>query len=185
MSGLVLKDDKVPLAAYNIRNGSRLTLVGTQGGVPIRGDMPGAKSSVMDGKLSKGEEMARRKKEQEHDTSEEGMLARIGETEANVRKDLLPEVKEFEQFIKDRLQVQAGTESGQPLSAASKAAYEALSKQQRKLSELLLRALLVLDGIHVQTEETRKRRKDAVKEVQGYLDRVDQAWSKVKSASST
>lgn len=190
--GLVLKDDKAPLSSYGLRNGSRLMLVGTQGGA--HGDMPGAKSSMYnDGgekKLSKGEELARRKKELEEDVSEAGLLSRIEETVAGVRKDLLPEVTEFEKTGKVRAEARALASSREealsPEEQAaskqrSKASMDALGLRQRKLSELLLRALLALDGISVNTDELRKQRKEAVKEVQNYLDRVDATWQAIKA----
>lgn len=183
MGGLVLKDERAPLSAFGIRTGSRLQLIGTSGGVPIQGDRPGAKQSVFDegssgvGKMSKGEELARRKKEREEDVSEQGLLTRINETVTDVRKDLLPEVLEFEQSPKEAHSPAMSTTSS-PAELASR--QEALTKQHKKLSELLLRALLALDGVNVNSEETRKRRKEAVKEVQGYLDRVDATWSQLK-----
>lgn len=192
--GLVLKDDRASLASYGLRNGSRLMLVGTQGGA--HGDMPGAKSSMYESgakKMSKGEELARMKREKEEDVSEAGMLHRIDEAVAGVRKDLLPEVVEYEKTGRGRMEARAaaaaspqsnnaGAEAAQTeAQQRSKAAVDALALRQRKLSELLLRALLVLDGINVNTDETRRRRKDAVKEVQSYLDRVDEAWQAIKA----
>lgn len=186
MAGLVLKDEKAPLSAFGIRTGSRLQLIGTSGGVPLQGDRPGAKQSVFDegsgsggvgGKLSKGEELARRKKEREEDVSEQGLLNRITETVTDVRKDLLPEVLEFEQSPKEAHSPTITT-TNSPSEMASR--QDALTKQHKKLSELLLRALLALDSVNVNSEETRKRRKEAVKEVQGYLDRVDATWSQLK-----
>ena len=47
---------------------------------------------------------------------------------------------------------------------------------QRKLSELLLRELLQLDGIPTDKDDIRTARKATVKEIQAYLDRVDAAW---------
>ncbi|PWN31921.1 uncharacterized protein FA14DRAFT_138405 [Meira miltonrushii] len=189
MGGLVLKDERAPLSAFGIRTGSRLQLIGTSGGVPIQGDRPGAKQSVFDegssggaGKMSKGEELARRKKEREEDVSEQGLLTRINETVTDVRKDLLPEVLEFEQSPKEAHSPAMATTSS-PAELASR--QEALTKQHKKLSELLLRALLALDGVNVNSEETRKRRKEAVKEVQGYLDRVDATWSQLKEQFSS
>lgn len=187
--GLVLKDDKAPLTAYKLRNGSRLMLVGTSGGA--HGDMPGAKSSMYDDngvkKPSKGEELARRKKEREEDMSEAGMLSRIEETVSGVRKDLVPEVNEFENTGKVRAEARAmaaaeerSIEEKKAAEERSKASMNALNLRQKKVSELLLRALLTLDGIAVNTDETRKKRKDAVKEVQEYLDRVDATWQKMK-----
>jgi hypothetical protein len=187
--GLILRDEKSSLSSYGLRNGSRLMLVGTQGGA--HGDMPGAKSSMYEGgekKMSKGEELARRKKEKEQDNSEEGLLSRIDETVNEVRKDLLPEIKEFEKTGKVRAEARAMAsreQSAQETMASnqqqSKAAVDALGLRQRKLSEMLLRALLTLDGINVSTEETRKRRKEAVKEVQSYLDLVDETWQAIKA----
>lgn len=191
--GLVLKDDKALLSSYGLRNGSRLMLIGTQGGV--HGDMPGTKSSMYDGgekELSKGEELARRKKELEQDVSETGLLSRIEETVAGVRKDLLPEVTEFEKTGKVRAEARASASKDNlsPEEAAasqqrSKASMDALGLRQRKLSELLLRALLGLDGISVNTDETRKHRKEAVKEVQSYLDRVDATWQAIKAGHNS
>lgn len=190
MGGLVLKDERAPLSAFGIRTGSRLQLIGTSGGVPLQGDRPGAKQSVFDegssggaGKMSKGEELARRKKEREEDVSEQGLLNRITETVTDVRKDLLPEVLEFEQSPKEAHSPTMASTTSSPSEVASR--QEALMKQHKKLSELLLRALLALDGVNVNSEETRKRRKEAVKEVQGYLDRVDATWSQLKEQFSS
>lgn len=189
MGGLVLKEEKAPLSAFGIRTGSRLQLIGTSGGVPIQGDRPGAKQSVFDegssgaGKMSKGEELARRKKEREEDVSEQGLLNRINETVTDVRKDLLPEVLEFEQSPKEAHSPTMSSTTNSPAEIASR--QEALAKQHKKLSELLLRALLALDGVNVNSEETRKRRKEAVKEIQGYLDRVDATWSQLKEQFSS
>lgn len=181
--GLVLKDDGASLASYNIQNGSRLMLVGTRGGVPATGDMPGQKSSIYDQAggaagasgavpraLTKGEELAMRKRQREEDVSEAGLMGRINEAVEGVRKELLPEVKEF---------VTTTTAAGK-VPAEQK---DKLALQHRKLSEFLLRALLTLDGIAVNTDETRKHRKAAVKEVQGHLDQVDEAWQHFKEAS--
>lgn len=195
--GLVLKDDGASLASYNIRNGSRLMLVGTRGGVPMTGDMPGQKSSIYDQAggaagasgavpraLTKGEELALRKKQREEDVSEAGLMNRINEAVEGVRKDLLPEVKEFVTSTSGKASANADkiVAAGKGTSAEEK---EKLALQHRKLSEFLLRALLTLDGIAVNTDETRKHRKAAVKEVQGHLDQVDQAWQTFKEASAT
>ncbi|UZJ55819.1 hypothetical protein CBS101457_005139 [Exobasidium rhododendri] len=191
--GLILKDDKASLAAYGLRNGSRLMLVGTQGGG--HGDMPGAKSSLYEGgsgekKISKGEELARLKKQNEQDVSEDGLLRRIEETVSGVRKDLVPEVEEFLKTGKSRAEARAEranskeARSAEEVAAAnqrSKATIDALGLRQRKLSELLLRALLTLDGISVNSDETRKKRKEAVKEIQNHLDRVDETWQAIKA----
>lgn len=57
---------------------------------------------------------------------------------------------------------------------------EGVQDQHKVLSELLLRQLLALDGVGVNSDTTRQARKVAVKEVQGYLDRLDAAWNRFK-----
>ncbi|KAG5634116.1 hypothetical protein H0H81_003349 [Sphagnurus paluster] len=56
-------------------------------------------------------------------------------------------------------------------------------KEHLRLGELLLQALLRLDGIATEpaSEEVRKERKDAVREVQDMLDRLDNAWAAQRS----
>ncbi|KAF8070592.1 hypothetical protein FPV67DRAFT_1487952 [Lyophyllum atratum] len=52
-------------------------------------------------------------------------------------------------------------------------------KEHARLGELLLQSLLRLDGVTAEPawEEARKDRKDAVREVQDMLDRLDNAWA--------
>ncbi|KAG5727783.1 hypothetical protein E4T56_gene14733 [Termitomyces sp. T112] len=52
-------------------------------------------------------------------------------------------------------------------------------KEHTRLGELLLQALLRLDGIAAEPswEHARKERKEAVREVQNMLDRLDNAWA--------
>jgi transcriptional regulator of met regulon len=51
--------------------------------------------------------------------------------------------------------------------------------EHRRLAELLLQALLRLDAIVPEPtwDDARKERKDAVREVQTMLDRLDDAWA--------
>ncbi|KAF8236533.1 hypothetical protein L208DRAFT_1251830, partial [Tricholoma matsutake] len=51
--------------------------------------------------------------------------------------------------------------------------------EHRRLAELLLQALLRLDAVVPEAtwEDARKERKDAVREVQAMLDRLDDAWA--------
>jgi len=52
-------------------------------------------------------------------------------------------------------------------------------KEHNRLGELLLQSLLRLDAIvpDTQWEDARRERKDAVREVQALLDRLDAAWA--------
>ncbi|KAF5380627.1 hypothetical protein D9615_004548 [Tricholomella constricta] len=52
-------------------------------------------------------------------------------------------------------------------------------KEHLRLGELLLQSLLRLDGVTAEPawEDARQQRKDAVREVQDMLDRLDNAWA--------
>ncbi|EST08838.2 BAG domain protein [Kalmanozyma brasiliensis GHG001] len=195
--GLVMRDDRLPLSAYGLSEGSRIGLVGSR----EEGDRPGAKTSVGIGALSVGEQKAREKKEREADTSEQGLMSRITEALETSRKDLFPEVVKVEQAIADRTggaastsatptatttapapaSTEADQEEGQPAKAEKRMSSEDIADAHRRLSELLLRQLLALDSVNVNSDTTRQARKIAVKEVQGHLDRLDAAWSQFKS----
>lgn len=215
--GLTLKDDRSSLSSYHLVDGSRVMLVGSNGGpaTPVgyeqRKKKGGASSGGQSGgqrlgggneggsgTLTPGEEAARKKKLMEEDTSEEGLLNRIEGVRKAARRDLLPKVLQLEKSV-DALNPTKKTETTSTSTTATSQATEApsttetsdkekeisqlpivgpssqLSLLQRGTSEMLLRALLSLDGVQVQSEATRQARKGAVKEIQGWLDRVDSA----------
>lgn len=189
--GLVLKDDRLALTAYGLSEGSRIGLVGSRD----EGDKPGAKTSVGVGALSVGEQKAREKKAKEADTSEQGLMSRITEALETSRKQLFPQVESVERAVASQ---QAGTPTqvseastrapsrDQAVASATDATSEAMSHEQitdahRRLSELLLRQLLALDSVNVNSDTTRQARKIAVKQVQSHLDRLDAAYSEYKS----
>lgn len=151
--GLIMRDDRLPLTAYGLVEGSRIGLVGSR-----EGDRPGAKTS----QLSVGEQKAREKKAKEQDTSESGLMNRITEA-LDSAKLLFPEVEQLEAKVE----------------AEGKA--EGVEDTHRRVSELLLRQLLALDSVAVNSDTTRQARKVAVKQVQQHLDRLDAAWSKFKA----
>lgn len=185
--GLVLKDDRAPLPALGVREGSRIVLIGTPGGVQT-GDRPGARAS---GAQAPGAQQAaggqRRKKEEEEDNSEAGLLKRIKEAVEGVRRDLVPDTEQFEkdvQTLPSKDAAPAAAESANaptaPAQGPTPATSAALTQSHRRLSEMLLRALLSLDAVAVNSEKTRASRKEAVREVQGWLDRLDAAWGLAK-----
>ncbi|ETS60225.1 hypothetical protein PaG_05770 [Moesziomyces aphidis] len=151
--GLIMRDDRLPLTAYGLVEGSRIGLVGSR-----EGDRPGAKTS----QLSVGEQKAREKKAKEQDTSESGLMNRITEA-LDSAKLLFPEVEQLEAKVERE----------------GKA--EGVEDTHRRVSELLLRQLLALDSVAVNSDTTRQARKVAVKQVQQHLDRLDAAWSKFKA----
>jgi hypothetical protein len=68
--------------------------------------------------------------------------------------------------------------SAQPTSNPDPIPIRTLEKEHTRLAELLLQALLRLDAITTDGawEDARRERKDAVREVQGLLDRLDGGW---------
>ncbi|KAK0521231.1 hypothetical protein OC842_006848 [Tilletia horrida] len=203
--GLRLKDDRAPLSAYGIREGSKLTLIGTAGGVPEEQAAP----VIPPGRLA-AEEAERARRVRDADDSEEGLLRRIEQTLKGVEEDLKPEVEQLEREITTSrnptpsattegprpgaTSTAASAPSAQPTSTAaasqtpppSSSPLDAkqISALHRKLSELLLRALLALDTIPVNSDTQRVARKSAVRTVQSYLDRVDQAWESYKTQTA-
>ena len=62
---------------------------------------------------------------------------------------------------------------------------DVLQREHARLSELLLRGLLDLDGVEIPSEwqTARKERMEGVWRVQGELNRVDEAWGEKKAAA--
>ncbi|PWN42576.1 hypothetical protein IE81DRAFT_323340, partial [Ceraceosorus guamensis] len=137
-SGFILRDDRAALTSFGLKDGSKLTLVGSTDGPPPIGDRPGGKAPPPPPP-----------KEEQEPESESSLISRIETILNGVRRDLGPDIEAF----------CAGSQP--PTSPA-----ESRSKTQKRLSELLLRALLALDSVAVTGEESRLKRKEAVKEVQ-------------------
>ncbi|SPO30659.1 uncharacterized protein UTRI_05276 [Ustilago trichophora] len=184
--GLVMRDDRLPLTSYGLTEGSRIGLVGSR----EEGDRPGAKTSVGIGALSVGEQKAREKKAKEADTSEQGLMNRITEALEMARKDLFPQVLLVERAADAKTLATATTgaeedaEKNEGQEAEKQMSSQEVADAHRRLSELLLRQLLALDGVNVNSDTTRQARKIAVKEVQSHLDRLDAAWGRYKASPS-
>lgn len=117
--GLILKDDSLPLHAYNIRSEAKTMLIGTSGGAGV-GDRPGDKVSQhaegsdrsssgrrggrgADGdtprSLTKGELLAQERRRKEADRSEKGVATRIDEVLKTISEELEPQLTSLEQRI--------------------------------------------------------------------------------------
>ena len=159
-SGLVLRDERAALVALGLREGSRITL-----------------------SLSGGTLASIAKKRILSDTSESGLLSRIHTTLSQAQADLFPAVSTFETSLALASAPGEGAEGAEGGASASPSD-PACDAEHRRLSELLLRALLDLDAVPVNSDSTRAKRKEAVKLVQSHLDRVDAAWEKAKVEES-
>ena len=174
-SGLVLRDERAALVALGLREGSRITL-----------------------SLSGGTLASIAKKRILSDTSESGLLSRIHTTLSQAQADLFPAVSTFETSLASAWAPGEGAEGavgaegaegavgaeGAEGGASASPSDPACDAEHRRLSELLLRALLDLDAVPVNSDSTRAKRKEAVKLVQSHLDRVDAAWEKAKVEES-
>ncbi|WFC99375.1 hypothetical protein MYAM1_002119 [Malassezia yamatoensis] len=108
-------------------------------------------------------------------SEDEQHLQQIAKVQNAVRDTLLPEVVQFEQTIASLPDAAKGAQT-----VANEENQLVPTKRipitQRKISEYLLRELMKLDGVPVDTDQIRTARKSTVKEIQSYLDRLDAAW---------
>ncbi|WFD28040.1 hypothetical protein MNAN1_003048 [Malassezia nana] len=115
-------------------------------------------------------------------------MEQIAQVSQRCQRDLVPELEHLETSIDALPDAPPGTLQSKAPPAQADASEDALilpqriPLTQRKLSELLLRELLKLDGIPTESEEVRSHRKATVKEIQSYLDRVDAAWKQATQA---
>ncbi|EPQ57318.1 hypothetical protein GLOTRDRAFT_137669 [Gloeophyllum trabeum ATCC 11539] len=148
--GAVMKDDNAPLSAYSIRPNSTIALIG---GEPLPTPPKSSKSS---------------KPDKNEPRTEQSTLAQIRAERQGVQNGLAKEVDAFVANLPPTPPQQEQVKTMQPTHA--------------RLSELLLQSLLRLDAINAEGgwDEARKERKEAVKEVQKVLDRLDGAWAGIK-----
>ncbi|KAF9062437.1 hypothetical protein BDP27DRAFT_1368833 [Rhodocollybia butyracea] len=150
-SGAVLKADDVPLSSYRLRPNATLQLVGSAEHIPASSGGP-----------------------QKSDAS---TTSQIQEQLNSVRSNLVPSLQTFLDTLPRVSNPHPSTAT--PLTNSNATSFSPLQKEHAKLNELFLQALLNLDAIIIDTEweQARQERKAAVKEVQGYLDRLDDAWN--------
>lgn len=109
--------------------------------------------------------------------TEAGTIASIEAVLASVRSGLLPDVERFVGGLPGaEPQPDAAMSELRPLTPAQET-------EHRRLGELLLQALLRLDGLASEGEwvDARAARRGAVREVQGVLDRLDERWKGAKA----
>jgi BAG domain len=77
-------------------------------------------------------------------------------------------------------QISPSSDSASTHGESGKPTAHALDVEHRRLNELLLQSLLRLDAVTLDGswDDARKERKGAVKEVQGLLDKLDDAWGR-------
>ncbi|CAK9786929.1 unnamed protein product [Cutaneotrichosporon oleaginosum] len=157
--GAVLKDPLLTLSSYGIRDGSNLTMVGKEGPAPAA-PAPAAPPVV-------------KKKNKQPDTDSEQVLVDW------IRNLVNGVVEPLEASIATFVHQASPGGTNKPRVQQS---FEALQREHARLSELLLRGLLDMDGVEIPNgwTEARLERKNGVKRLQGELTRVDDAWGNRK-----
>ncbi|PWY98080.1 hypothetical protein BCV70DRAFT_202253 [Testicularia cyperi] len=207
--GLIMKDDRSALSAYGLREGSRIGLVGSreEGDKPGNktpalslGEQKARERKAREadtseeglmGRITEALDIARKDLFPDVHRVEASLDAMRGVPGATKTTPTAPSTTASAPApvaASQPAQPSASTEPSQQDAAASSAAptstpamsREEMADAHRRLSELLLRQLLALDSVAVNSETTRQARKLAVKEVQSHLDRLDEAWNAVK-----
>ncbi|EIW69375.1 hypothetical protein TREMEDRAFT_73829 [Tremella mesenterica DSM 1558] len=177
--GSVLRDPSSTIASYGITDGSVLVLVGKSGEVPHD-----SKTSIKpSGKIGG-------KNRQPETTNQVVLVDWIKNLVEGILKPLEPSLKTFEantmlkgNDTKMGVDEDDKGEKGNGLKEIPE--FGLLQKEHARLSELLLRGLLDLDGVDIPSEwnEARKERKEGVKRVQAELTSLDEAWARRKSGN--
>ncbi|KAL4074230.1 hypothetical protein V8B97DRAFT_1931338 [Scleroderma yunnanense] len=170
-AGAVMKDDQAPISAYKIRENSTIALIGGH-------TVPEAPTPRQP--LSKVKEPP----------TEENTISAIRTELGRVRSTLVPDVDAFILACSNPVATvppsamsvaQTGNlPSSSGIAPTAKQSKGPTSLDHTRLSELLLQSLLRLDALHLSGADwpdARQQRKAAVREVQGVLDRLDNAWA--------
>ncbi|WWD01271.1 hypothetical protein V866_008214 [Kwoniella sp. B9012] len=163
--GAVLKDPSLTISSYGIEDGSTLVLVGKGGPVP---NAPPSSSSA-----AKPNGVGVKKNKQPETDQESVLVSWISNLVESVLNPLIPSIATF-------ISQTDPNATNKPKHIPS---FETLQKEHARLSELLLKGLLDLDGVQIPQSDwtnARNERKLGVKKIQEQLNRVDAAWGERK-----
>ena len=163
--GAVLKDNTLTLSSYGIVDGTQLVMIGKEGEIP---SAPEPRQQIV------------KKKNKQPETDTESVLTDWIRSLVNSTLD--PLGASIATFLSYTRQPKEGEEINRPKQIPKD---DVLQREHARLSELLLRGLLDLDGVEIPSEwqTARKERKEGVRRVQGELNRVDEAWGEKKAAA--
>lgn len=142
------------VSSYRLRSNATLQLVGSAEHIPASSGGP-----------------------QKSDAS---TVSQIQEQLNSVRSNLVPSLERFLETLPTASNPHPSVPAPpNPLTNSSSTSFSPIQKEHAKLNEFFLQELLNLDAIVIDTEweQARQERKAAVKEVQSYLDRLDDAWN--------
>ncbi|WWD16025.1 hypothetical protein CI109_100450 [Kwoniella shandongensis] len=168
--GAVLKDSSLTLSSYGITDGSILVLVGKDGDIP---SAPTPSSSSSSKASTAGGGQTIKKKPKQPDTQTESVL--VDWIRSLVSSLIDPYIPSIATFVSQSSPKATNRPAHIP-------PFEILQKEHAKLSEMLLKALLELDGVQIPSgwNDARQERKNGVKKIQGELNKVDEAWGERK-----
>lgn len=157
--GAVLKDPSLTISSYGITDGADLALVGKEG----KGPEPPA---------PKPQQVVKKKNVQPETDQEDVLTDWIRGLVNGVVEPLEPAIATFVSYTNPKA-------TNRPKQVPP---FETLQREHARLSELLLRGLLDLDGVNIPSEwkNARQERKDGVKRLQGELNKVDDSWGERK-----
>lgn len=153
--GAVLKDQSLTVASYGIEDGAQLGLVGKEGQPPQ--PTPAPAQQVV------------KKKNKQPETDTESVLTDW------IRNLVNGVVQPLEASIATFVSQVSAKATNRPAHIPP---FDKLQKEHARLSELLLRGLLDLDGVEIPSgwADARKERKEGVRKLQGEINKVDDAW---------
>ncbi|WVQ78380.1 hypothetical protein IAT38_000466 [Cryptococcus sp. DSM 104549] len=162
--GAVLKDSSLTISSYGIDEGTVLVLVGKGGDVPTA---PTASSSA-----PAPVQQVKKKPKQPETDSEQVLVDWIHGLVASLLDPYTASIATFVSYTSPHA-------TNRPARIPP---FETLQKEHARLSEMLLKALLEMDGVEIPSgwTEARRERKEGVKKIQGELNRVDEAWGERK-----
>lgn len=170
--GMMLKDDRVSLQDYGMMTGSRIHVL-VREPPSQQPSQPASQPASQQLRGDAAPPTAGPAEDEKH-------LRVIEQVAHTCRAELVPELERFEETIRALPEAPPGTHQSAPeqdaVTTPDAIPAQRIPYAQRKLSELLLRELLKLDGIPTEKDDIRTARKATVKEIQEYLERVDTAW---------
>lgn len=163
--GAVLKDASLTISSYGITEGSTLVLVGKGGDVPSAPASAPKATSNATGPI-------RGKAKQPNTDTESVLTDWVAALVRNTLDPLQAAIATFVSYTSPKA-------TNRPKQIPG---FEVLQREHARLSEILLRGLLDLDSVEVQSgwTDARKERKEGVRRVQAELTKIDEAWGERK-----
>ncbi|KAJ3080514.1 hypothetical protein HK102_002994 [Quaeritorhiza haematococci] len=192
-SFVVMKNPSLPLSKYGIKNKSKIMMIGdnVKMQAPPRtssiaqqhanGPSPPATASSPSSSTSP---LSSPSRSTAPATPESAMLNKLETAMTEIRSKLVPMIEQYSEDVVRFMAVHSPASTSHPPSSTNPSNSTPTPKQLRdkyaQVSELLMQNLLKIDGVtappnatpEVETE-IRARRREAVKMVQGLMDRVD------------